>query len=463
MDILGVKEGLEDTRLDKEILVEDDGEIKNNLFIDRKNRKPINIFSNKIDDIVKMNMEDINNINELLNKKIITKKILIDSRDIGDSGQSNNFTIHLNNDFKNIVSLKLLNALIPNSDYIINSSNNLLHFRESNNVLLTATIPEGNYTVSELISEIETQLESAGNSDYTVSYDTYKRINEDLTGASALATSSEGDAWKVFDTDNDTFWNASTNTGYVIYDFQTKKVVDRYTMIFYESGIGYPTDWTIDISDDKVNWTTIDTQSSQVLTQYQTKQYDINNSLGKRYVRINITDSSNSTDLQLSLLNYFSTSDGEYISIVSDLTGGDNIFELVFEGESKKYNDVYLTSYKNNSIGQILGFDNLDLTNGKEYVANNKINFENNNYLFLEIKEKENTIHTSDTNDIFSKIPLNCDINDYMNYKSNDTPLEFNAPIDLSKLQIMFKHKNGTFYDFRGYPHSLLFEVEILH
>lgn len=58
-------------------------------------------------------------------------------------------------------------------EFKVDANNQCIDFKENGGVDLTATIPEGNYTASELEAEIESRLEdtSANNIDYTVSYD----------------------------------------------------------------------------------------------------------------------------------------------------------------------------------------------------------------------------------------------------------------------------------------------------
>ena len=56
--------------------------------------------------------------------------------------------------------------------YVINADNNTIYFDEDGATELTATLTTGNYSASEMATEIERALDAAGASDYTVSYDT---------------------------------------------------------------------------------------------------------------------------------------------------------------------------------------------------------------------------------------------------------------------------------------------------
>ena len=67
--------------------------------------------------------------------------------------------------------MRLENILIPKSFYDIDSTNNTFIIQESS--ANTAVIPEGNYTITELLTELETQLDTNTNdgNDFTLSYD----------------------------------------------------------------------------------------------------------------------------------------------------------------------------------------------------------------------------------------------------------------------------------------------------
>lgn len=121
-----------------------------------------------------------------------TYHIVIDSRDRNHDvfQTTNEYEVDLNTVYKDIVSIELLSAEIPHSGYIINSSNNEIHFIETNtqvsgNTYYTATISQGNYTADELATAIVTQMNLAGQSTYVVNIDTTSRkfkISSNTTG-----------------------------------------------------------------------------------------------------------------------------------------------------------------------------------------------------------------------------------------------------------------------------------------
>jgi len=78
--------------------------------------------------------------------------------------------------------IRLENIRIPVSFYSIASDNNTFTFDESTgNSDVTVTVSAGNYTIDELIAEVETQMDSGGTNDYTLTYD---EITQKVTIAS---------------------------------------------------------------------------------------------------------------------------------------------------------------------------------------------------------------------------------------------------------------------------------------
>lgn len=102
--------------------------------------------------------------------------IRIDSR-YRDTGSFDKFRISLQNptSFK---CIKLLSVEIPNSIYTIseNRQNNTLII-DQNGTLITSTLPDGMYSVSDYVTSLENSLNNAvgSNSNYSVLYD-------DITG-----------------------------------------------------------------------------------------------------------------------------------------------------------------------------------------------------------------------------------------------------------------------------------------
>lgn len=84
---------------------------------------------------------------------------------------------------ENVAAVKILEATIPFTYYVIHSSNDTFTLNESGNSY-TITIPDGSYTSSELVNELKTQLDAAAAAGvFTV---TYSAITMKFTIASTV-------------------------------------------------------------------------------------------------------------------------------------------------------------------------------------------------------------------------------------------------------------------------------------
>jgi len=264
---------------------------------------------------------------ELLNSYDYCQLLTIDSRDINyDIDNINNYSICLERPIKNVNTIELLSAEIPNTNYIINEYNNLIYFRElnsqiNNNEYYQAEIQIGNYNISDLLTEIQNKMNSTGSSSYT-----------------------------------------------------------------------------------------------------------------------------------LSLMN-------NHIKISSDLTGGDGIFNLYFFGGYENHGLKQRRVYLERSMGNILGYDMINLTGENNYVAGKPYDLSGykNLYLHIDNIKYENIYH----NKSFSKIPL-LGVNQIKYFKShhdyNSTHI-LSPTMDLDILKIRWTDESNNLYNFRGINHSLTFKI----
>lgn len=112
-------------------------------------------------------------------------------------GSSSNFNIILDEPIK-VDEVRLLHSRIPVTWYNIDSFNNNILFNEGAGNL-TATIPVGNYAISELVSEIKTQMDIVGSDTYTVTYNTKTmKLTIASTGTfSLLFNTSTSEIWEM--------------------------------------------------------------------------------------------------------------------------------------------------------------------------------------------------------------------------------------------------------------------------
>jgi|688.fasta_scaffold12105_15 hypothetical protein len=102
--------------------------------------------------------------------------LTIDSKDRNTQlyPNQNKYKVKLDPDYKEVVSLELVQAIIPKSLYNINNNNNTLKWYLSSNDTQEyfMNLAPGNYTTSDLLSAVQSQMESAAqiflNSDVSI-------------------------------------------------------------------------------------------------------------------------------------------------------------------------------------------------------------------------------------------------------------------------------------------------------
>jgi hypothetical protein len=268
--------------------------------------------------------------------------IVIDSRDRNHDSYANpnSYKVILEQPLYNVLSMELVSAEVPASQYLINLTNNTLYFQETNAQVMaeeytTALVPVGNYTLVDLKAEIESVMGSASG-----------------TGA-------------VF---------------------------------------------SVDI-------TTFSAQSK--------------------------------------------------LSISSDIGGGADIFNILFNGGTEKYEDKTRSIYKENSIGPVLGFNRIDLTGSTTYTGDFQYNLSGDSYILLKFDDIKGIEGIADNvQDAFTKITLDTHTDnvkyfksnhDYRVYKFMETPLA-----RLDHFHISFLTYNKDLYDFNGLEHSITLKVSTL-
>lgn len=153
-------------------------------------------FKNLVDNSFKYN-----------NNYIKEDYLLIDSRDRNqtDYPNPNNYQIDLNEEYKDILSVSLISSNVPKSQYLINSSNNVLNFIDVNSTEFEVQIPIGNYTITELTNQITSSLNAAGSAN-TFSVSSNSKTNK-------ITISSASNFQLLFNGGTETY-NNSTRTIY---------------------------------------------------------------------------------------------------------------------------------------------------------------------------------------------------------------------------------------------------------
>ena len=129
------------------------------------------------------------------NKRFNT--LIIDSRDRNYNlyPNSNDYTVDLDEVYQDVLTIELVSAKVPFSNYLINKTNNVLYFSEStidivivnNDVskeiqpnLLSIEVPPGNYLKITLAAKIQDLLNAATTHGYTYTV-TYTQVTDNYT------------------------------------------------------------------------------------------------------------------------------------------------------------------------------------------------------------------------------------------------------------------------------------------
>ena len=111
--------------------------------------------------------------------------ICSEDRNFTTNPDANEYVIKLKDIYKNVTSVTLFSASIPNTAYLIGKRNNLIYFKESLHETIIAEIPVGDYNPTDLINNISVALNEKGDSKYTVTLNNLTNkftITSDLTG-----------------------------------------------------------------------------------------------------------------------------------------------------------------------------------------------------------------------------------------------------------------------------------------
>lgn len=136
--------------------------------------------------------------------------VTINSQD-RSSSTANDFTIPVIMP-PTVKKVRLLEVSVWMTMFVINSSNNILSWRENSGSILSATIPIGNYTPSTLTTQLKSLMDPLATNTYTITYNpttSFLTISGD-TNPFTLLFSSSNSPWKYLGFSNiDTTSNLS--------------------------------------------------------------------------------------------------------------------------------------------------------------------------------------------------------------------------------------------------------------
>jgi len=363
---------------------------------------------------------------------------------------ANNYTVKLKKNFNNVVRIELVSTEFTYIDYLIKSSginkNNSIYWKnlDDGNNIYSTTINEGNYNATNLISNLQTAMNSVPRITSTLENPVYNDFSISLNSYTqeivftAYKTEPIPNALKI------DIIELNGTQYFILIIRQQSNLVNVGDTI------------TISNSDDigLISKSLINTS----LTVYS------------------INKENNSYTILFAPINQITTSQ-DLGTTLTDTGGGAVIV--------KTYADFSLLFNYNDTVGSVLGFKNVGsvnaitpfntkISNFNLYLNDTQLNSVgnidtscqilnfsgNNNYYLLYINDFELVQNISSVPIAFAKILLSGQPGDVLYNTFINYPLEFDFPLQtLIELQIKIMYPDGTLPDFRNINHSFTLRI----
>ena len=376
-------------------------------------------------------------------------QIMLITNTIPGYPNANNYTIHLQHSFNNVVRIELLSTEIPFIDLLINSSgskkNNKLYWKhyDDGNYIYQMDIPEGNYDSTNLISKITSIINTIPRIGSTNASPIYNIFDINLN----IFTQEI----KFYPYKNNNLPNSLSASLSIINNIKYVKIT-----VYHPANLVVVAD-TILISGALKVGTIIDaTLINTTQTIYE----------------INITEQTYS--FLIAPLNQITNATN------IDLTGNGGPSTII----KTRAKVSFLFNYQD-TLGNILGFKNVGFSNAitpyntivsnfDSYIQSTNLNEVGNIdlsnkilnltgsdfYILMYINNFECIINNSNQPIAFAKIILSGSPGDILFNTFINYPLEFDFPvITLNQLTITFKYPDGSLVDFRNIDHSFTLRI----
>jgi hypothetical protein len=355
----------------------------------------------------------------------ISKHLVVDSRDRDyiNYPNSNKYRVEVPQEFKDVVSLELTLAQIPNTFYNINETNYVFYISESPNNLSSINIPEGQYNNQTLLDALNGKY-----GDLFIGFTQKYNFSRDPINLKLRIQSNRAN-------DQDFIYNIN----YLLNDscLPCKLSSIDKTIGFINKQF---TSEMIDLSNINVSSiTSLGTSSDQDYSLYKLVANKIFNG-----VNVDFTKTFYVND-------YFILSDGttEYSCQVFEIM---NDYTLVFE----TLNTLDPTTLS----GQI--FKNISVLYSP-YIYQ----IENKPYVILKIKDAKLLSSIGGSNDAFTVIPLLNIENTIINQSTipvHSVIKYYNPPLDkMLWIDIEFLNYDGSLFEFRGQENMMMFTITMLN
>jgi hypothetical protein len=369
--------------------------------------------------------------------------VIIDSRDRNKLNYTNpnEYVMHLNSQFYNVIEIELISVYYKYSNYDIDENNNKLYISNiSKNHNIDISLGRGNYTPQNLevyLNKFLLNSKIINNYDYTLS----SKYSEIL----------------------DKFYLLIDNSD--IYNISFKGNEKRYPSTLYGNTIS--------------NTNIFDYKNNTDGRYLGFSEKDFTNSLN--LFSMKITNTNQSENIHTITLTISDTD--SYQQLLDTLSAYDSNMKIYFENSNNGSNTSYIV---NNT--EILGFqiisnliidikiklneniNNLLIVNPVFYtniiMGDIMRNNDRDKYVLLDIKEF-NRLESSNTNiqDSYVKIPVNQTEHIYFDNTKNHGTVKYFNPVlkKLDRVSVKIKTRNGDILNSNGIDHTLVFAIKSLN
>lgn len=266
------------------------------------------------------------NANTVVNSNDLRKRILnIDSRFRSDLTQpTTDFTFHFTQSYKNLIRLRIASIEIPNMFYTFTKRNNSFTIRAfdiTNQLrIVTITIPPGNYTSTDLMTTIQTEL----NTNLRDPYGIFFTIDVDVNSAKVTITNNGVSTYPV--TAVSPAPTASGKSFFVIF-----ATLDSYKKRPTAFGLGYNLGFRCPV----YNVTNSKQVGTPPLTQFSLTSEGCLDVVGETYMFLNVND----------LHTVEQTTYNTYLQVLAKIIVREDKFTMIYDdGSSLLSNEIIFTS-----------------------------------------------------------------------------------------------------------------------
>ncbi|MGO4730233.1 discoidin domain-containing protein [Paenibacillus sp. 2KB_22] len=195
-------------------------------------------------------------------------------------------------------------------------------------------------------------------------------------------------AFRAFDKNTGTYWQAQSKSGWAKYEFDLPIIISKYSLRATGTINGAPKQWTFEGSNDDQNWIVLDSRTN--ITNWTSgliQQYVFSNAIKYKFYRLNIVTTKDDTErIQLSEIDMFElvyydkfliSSEGETLSIVPGSISTNNIIPIMTSDTAlsgrafakNMYNTTYPPWKAFNGIDDVEGYASLSGSGGVGYLG----------------------------------------------------------------------------------------------